>query len=123
MAGTETFNFSSGYVPIYSPQGLLSGVSKHTRLQYVISDPGLLELVAYRKPVVTFRRAGGLALTGWSARMTSSIKKSLTERYGARLVGTPQSMALGCWLMGASPLHPGMGVSRRATCFCPNSWE
>ena len=74
MAGTETFNFSSGNVPIYSPQGQQSGVSKHTRLQYVISDPGVLELVAYRKLVVTFRRAGGLSLTGWSARMSSSIR-------------------------------------------------
>ena len=72
-------------VPIYSSQGLWSGVSKHTRLQYGISDPGGPEFVAYRKPVVMFRRTGGLALTGRSARMTTSIKKSLTERCG---VGT-----------------------------------
>ena len=65
----------------------LNATRKQTRLQYGISDPGVPELVAYRKPVVTFRRTGGLALTGWSARMTTSIKKSLTERYGARLVG------------------------------------
>ena len=57
-----------------TPQWLRSGVSKHTWLQYEISDPGVPELVAYRKPVVTYRRAGGLALTGWSARMTTSIK-------------------------------------------------
>ena len=60
--------------PYLPPQELRSGVSKHTRLQYGISDPGVPELVAYRKPVVTFRRTGGLALTGWSARMTTSIK-------------------------------------------------
>ena len=74
MAGTETLNFSSGNVTIYSPQGQRSGVSKHTRLQYGISDPGVPEFVAYRKPVVTFRRAGELALTAWSARMTTSIR-------------------------------------------------
>ena len=44
-----------------SSQGLRSGVSKHTRLQHGISDPGVPELVAYRKPVATFRRTGGLA--------------------------------------------------------------
>ena len=46
MAGTETLNFSSGNVPISFPQGLRSGVSEHTRLQYGISDPGVPELVS-----------------------------------------------------------------------------
>ena len=64
-------------VPIhYIPQGLRSGVSKFTRLQHGFSDPGMPELVSYRKPVVTFRRTGGLALTGWSARITISINNA-----------------------------------------------
>ena len=92
-------------IPIYlrnTLQGLQPGVSKYTRLQYGINDPGVLELVAYLKPMVMSRRTGGLALTVWSARMTTFIKKSLTECYSARLVGTPQSIALGGWLVSAS---------------------
>ena len=62
--------------PYLPSQELRSGVSKHTRLQYGVSDPGLPELVAYCMPVVTLLRTGELALTGWSARMTTSIKNA-----------------------------------------------
>ena len=56
------------------PQGLRSSVLKHSRLQYGLSDPGVPKLVVYRKPVVMFHGSGGLALTGWSARLITSIK-------------------------------------------------
>ena len=89
-------------IPMYlrnTLQGLQPGVSKYNRLQYGINDPGVPELVAYLKPVVMSRRTGGLALTGWFARMTTFIKKSLTERYGARCrhppVDTTGGLAVG----------------------------
>ena len=90
MAGTEALNFSSVNVPIYSPQGLRSDVSKHTRLQYGNSDPGL-------------------ALT--ACKDDNLYKKFLTERYGARLVGTTQLVALWGGLMGASPLSGHLWTS------------
>lgn len=64
----------SRIVHIYSLQGLRSSVLKHSRLLYGLSDPGVPKLVVYRKPVVMFLGSGGLALTGWSARLITSIK-------------------------------------------------
>ena len=48
-------------VPIYSPQGLQTGLFL---LQYGFSTPEVPELSSHRRPVVMFRRSGGLALTG-----------------------------------------------------------
>ena len=41
-----------------------------------ISVPGVPELIAYRKPVVMSHRNGGLALTGWSVKVITSIKNA-----------------------------------------------
>ena len=64
-------------------------------------------------------RNGGLALSGRFREVDNLYKKSLTERYGARLVGTFWSMALGGGLVGASVLSghlrtPGDLLSFRA---------
>ena len=72
--GKKTDRMSILLFNVLSPQRLQPGVSKYTRLHYGICDPGVPEFVAYRKSVSMSRRTGGLALTGWSARMSISIK-------------------------------------------------
>ena len=54
-------------------------VQKHSRLQYELSDLGVLKLVVYRKPVVMSQEEG-TCLNRLVCEGDNLYKKSLTER-------------------------------------------
>lgn len=87
---------SRGYSPAWGR------LCENSRLQYGLSDPGVLELVTYRKPVVMFHGSEGLALIGGLREGDNLYKKSLTEGIA---VSRHPSMALRNRLVSASALN------------------